>query len=224
MSILDKMETNTIEPQSGKAKNMVIFLHGYGSNKDDLISIGMEWVSDLPDTVFLSPNAPEICDQMPSMGFQWFPIGYSVDRETFERGEFVEKVAPLLNEYIDTQLEKWDIDESNLVVVGFSQGTMVTMYTMPRRKKPCAAILGYSGMLIRPDDLKGEGIVKMPVLAIQGDADNVVPPESLSEIEEGFSAAGFEIETIMRPNVMHGIDEFSMKRGLSFIKEALENK
>ncbi len=222
MNALDRMETNTIEPASGKAKNMVIFLHGYGSNKDDLISIGMEWAPDMPDTVFLSPNAPSSCDMMPMNGYQWFAIRASVDVKTFEREQEAQSVAPILDEYIDAQLEKWGVDESNLVIVGFSQGTMMAMYTMPRRKKPCAAIVGYSGMLLDAAGLKNEGVVKMPVLAIHGAADDVVPPMNLAKVEEGFTDAGFNIETIMREGVMHGIDMFSMKRGLSFIKDTLE--
>ncbi len=222
MNALDKMETNTIEPASGKAKNMVIFLHGYGSNKDDLIGIGAEWAPEMPDTVFLSPNAPAPCDQMPMNAYQWFAIRANVDRATFEREQEAQSVAPLLGEYIDAQLEKWDVDESNLVIVGFSQGTMMAMYTMPRRKKPCAAIVGYSGMLIDAAGLKDDNVVKMPVLAIHGDSDDIVHPSNLQEVEEGFTNAGFNIETILRPQVAHGIDMFSIKRGLSFIKDTLE--
>lgn len=207
-------------PKSGgTAKQMVIFLHGYGSDGHDLISIGREWAGELPDAVFLSPHAPDPCEQSP-MGYQWFSIR-AIDKAVFEREKQIEKVTPVLDAFIDAQLKKWNIDESKLAVVGFSQGAMMAMYTMPRRKKACAAVIGYSGMLLNAAGLKAPGIVKPPVLAIHGDADDVVPPSCLQEVQSGFEAAGFNIETIMRPNLGHGIDNFGLRRGAEFIKAGM---
>jgi phospholipase/carboxylesterase len=98
----------------------------------------------------------------------------------------------------------------------------MAMYTMPRRKEPCAAVVGWSGMMLDAEGLKAPGIVKMPVLAIHGDADEIVPPENLSRVEKAFSGAGFEIEAIMRPGLGHGIDQFGLMRGLQFIQEGFE--
>jgi phospholipase/carboxylesterase len=202
-----------LSPQSGKAKSMVIFLHGYGANGADLLSIGEEWASDLPDTVFLSPNAPD--------GFQWFSIR-AIDEKAFEREKQIETVAPILNAYIDAQLEKWNVPESKLVVAGFSQGAMMAMYTMPRRKNPCAGVIGYSGMLIDAAGLKLPNITKVPILAIHGDRDEIVLPKALAGVEKGFTEAGFNVETIMRPGLAHGIDHFGLMRGLEFTKEVFE--
>jgi phospholipase/carboxylesterase len=210
-----------IAPLSGKAKEMVIILHGYGANGDDLISLAEEWAPELPDAVFLAPNAPDMCEAS-SFGFQWFSIR-AIDERAFEREAQIGLVAPVLSAYIDEQLEKWDVPESRLVVGGFSQGAMMAMYTMPRRKNPCAGVIGYSGMLIDAEGLKAPEIVKMPVLAIHGDSDTVVPPRALAAVESGFSAAGFNVETALRPNLAHGIDHFGLIRGLQFIKEALGN-
>lgn len=196
---------------------MVIFLHGYGSNGEDLLSIGGEWASALPDAVFVSPHAPERCEQWPT-GYQWFSIR-AVDRAALEREKQIEKVTPVLNNFIDSQLKEWGVDESRLVVVGFSQGAMMAMYAMPRRRKPCAGIIGYSGMLLDAPGLKAPGIVKPPVLAIHGDEDDVVLPFCLSEVQAGFSAAGFNVETVMRPGLGHGIDPFGLMRGLEFVKK-----
>lgn len=206
-----------LSPHSGKAQQMVILLHGYGSNGDDLINLAEEWVEDLPDTVFLSPHAPEVCEAF-SSGYQWFSIR-AIDEKAFERERQIEKVTPVLNAYIDEQLRKWDIPDKNLVVGGFSQGAMMALYTMPRRKTACAGVIGYSGMAIDAAGLKAPGIVKMPVLAIHGDADEIVPPKYLESIRTGFSDAGFNVETIMRPDLGHGIDRFGMMRGVQFIKE-----
>jgi phospholipase/carboxylesterase len=96
------------------------------------------------------------------------------------------------------------------------------MYTMPRRKNACAAVIGWSGMIMDAAGLKGEGIVKMPVLAIHGDQDEVVYPDNLGRVDQAFSDAGFEIETAMRPGLGHGIDQFGVMRSLEFIKENFE--
>lgn len=209
-----------IAPKSGPAKNLVVFLHGYGSNGDDLISIGQEWAPYLPDTAFVSPNAPEVCEIW-SQGYQWFSIR-AIDPDAFEREKQAEKAMPALNAFLDAQLAKWGVAESHLLVAGFSQGAMMAMYTMPRRQKPCAGLIGYSGMLIEAEALKRPEMVKIPVLAIHGDRDEVVPPASLEAIERGFSAAGYDVETVLRPGLGHGIDGFGLTRGLDFVKECFE--
>lgn len=215
---MQKIDGNFIAPQSGKARQLVIFLHGYGANGDDLLSIGHEWAQGLPDAAFAAPNAPEVCEAY-AAGYQWFSIR-ALDPAAFERDKSAANVAPVLNAYIDEQLEKWGVSPENLAVVGFSQGAMMAMYAMPRRDKPCGAVIGYSGMLLDAEGLKAPGVVKMPVLAIHGSADEVVPPASLGKVEEGFAAAGFQVETILRPGLGHGIDHFGAMRGLQFIQES----
>jgi phospholipase/carboxylesterase len=217
---MQKLDGPFIPPRSGKAKQLVIFLHGYGANGDDLIAIGEDWGQALPDCAFVSPHAPDVCEAW-SQGYQWFPIR-AISPEAMERDKYAASVAPVLGAFIDQQLAKWGVEEKALAVAGFSQGAMMAMYTMPRRKTPCAAVVGYSGMLLDAQGLKGPGIVKMPVLAIHGDADEIVPPESLARIDRGFSEAGFEIETAMRPGLGHGIDQFGLTRGLQFIQEGFE--
>lgn len=209
-----------IAPQSGTAKQLVVFLHGYGANGDDLLTIGEEWGFALPDAAFVSPNAPQVCDAF-AAGYQWFPIR-AVDRDLIEREKPMMGVMPTLNTYLDEQLAKWGVDESQMVVMGFSQGAMMAMYTMPRRKKACAGVIGYSGMLVDAAGLKADSIQKMPILAIHGDADTVVDPACLTGVDEGFRAAGFDVETIMRPHLGHGIDPFGLMRGVDFCNECFE--
>lgn len=215
-----KLDGPFIAPLSGKAKQVVVLLHGYGANGGDLLSLGTEWQEELPDAAFVSPNAPDICDAF-SAGYQWFPIR-AVEKREIEREKQVQNVVPVLNSFLDEQLKKWSVDDSALAVAGFSQGAMMAMYAMPRRARPCAAIVGYSGMLIDAEGLRQPGIVKVPVLAIHGDADTIVAPDSLKDVEKGFSEAGFEVETVMRPGLAHGIDHFGVMRGGSFIAEGFE--
>lgn len=216
---MKKIDGPSLAPLSGKAKHLVILLHGYGANGEDLLSLGEEWAPELPDAAFAAPNAPEACGVFP-VGYQWFPIR-AIDPREFERERSVENVTPVLHGFIDDQLKKWGVAEDKVIVVGFSQGAMMAMYAMPRRENACAGVIGFSGMLIDAAGLKGAGIVKMPILAIHGEEDTVVPPESLAAIDEGFSAAGFDVETAMRPGLSHAIDQFGLIRGLDFIREKL---
>lgn len=220
MAHIRQLEGPFLPPKSGKAKQLVMFLHGYGANGADLLSLGEEWAEALPDAAFVSPNAPEICEAY-AAGYQWFSIR-AIDEKVFERERQIEKVTPILDAFIDAQLQHWGVGENRLVVAGFSQGAMMAMYTMPRRKIPCAGILAYSGLLIDAAGLKAPGIVKMPVLAIHGDSDEIVPPEHLRAVQSGFSGAGFEVEAVLRPGLGHGIDHFGLMRGVQFIKEAFE--
>lgn len=220
MTQIKKIAGPFLPPKSGKAKELVVFLHGYGSNGDDLLSIGEMWADKLPNAAFASPNAPDICEAYP-VGYQWFSIR-EIDDKILAREKQMEAVTPSLHAFLDEQLKKWDVAESKLAVVGFSQGAMMAMYAMPRRKQACAGVIGYSGMLLDAAGLKEAGIQKMPVLAIHGDSDEVVPPQCLSEVETGFTAAGFDVETVMRPHLGHGIDPFGLMRGVDFCRECFE--
>lgn len=210
-----------IPPRSGTARQLVVFLHGYGANGDDLLTIGDEWAEALPDAAFAAPNAPAVCDMFGG-GFQWFALPPVLDRASFDRSEPMKAAAPALHDYLDAELARWNLDESKLVVAGFSQGAMMAMYAMPRRKKACAGVIGYSGMLVDAKGLLAAGIQKMPVLAIHGSADEVVPPGSLADVGQGFEAAGFDVETVMRPGLGHGIDYFGLSRGVDFCRECFE--
>lgn len=215
------LQGNFIAPQSGTARQLVVFLHGYGANGDDLLSLGEEWAEKLPDAAFAAPNATQVCDIFAG-GFQWFALPPVIDRASFDRSPALQEAAPILNAYLDAELARWGLDDSQLIVAGFSQGAMMAMYAMPRRSKACAGVIGYSGMLVDAEGLKAAGIQKMPILAIHGAEDQVVPPQSLDAVAEGFEAAGFDVETVMRPHLGHGIDHFGLMRGVDFCRECFE--
>lgn len=217
---MKKLDGPFLPPLSGKAKQLVILLHGYGDSGNGLIGIGQEWAEGLPDAAFVAPHGPEPCESWPS-GYQWFSLraAEGISTGAFERGNVAKQPAAILNAFIDEQLKKWSVDDSALAVGGFSQGAMMAMYTMPRRKNPCAAVVGYSGLLVDAEGLKAPGIVKPTVLAIHGAEDEVVIPQSLEGVKKGFSAAGFDVETVLRPHLGHSIDEYGLMHGLRFLQK-----
>lgn len=221
---MQKLTGPQLSPRNGKAGSLVIILHGYGDSGQGILGLGHEWAAEMPDTAFVAPNAISVCEEW-AAGYQWFSLrarDNALNPEMFNRADVIGPAHAALDQFIDEQLAYWGLDESRLAVAGFSQGAMMAMYTMPRRKKACAAIIGYSGMIVDSEGLKAPGIVKPPVLAIHGAADEVVPPQCLAGVEQAFDAAGFDVETVMRNGLAHSIDAFGLNRGMQFMLENFE--
>src|SRR6266849_4659240 len=140
-----------LEPR-GSARQLVVFLHGYGADGNDLIEIGRAWQGLLPDAAFVSPHAPRPCGQAP-VGREWFPLTF---REANERWVGVQAAAPGLDKFLDAELARRKLPPSALALVGFSQGTMMALHVGLRRAVSPAAIVGYSGLLVLPPELNAE--------------------------------------------------------------------
>src|SRR5260221_684935 len=164
-----------LEVRGGQAKRLVVFLHGYGADGNDLIEIGKAWQPLLPDTAFVSPHAPEPCGQAPT-GRQWFSLTM---REPSERWTGANKAAPALERFLDAELKRRNLQPSALALVGFSQGTMMALHVGLRRAVAPFAIVGYSGLLVVPPDANAEKFAaeiksRPPVLLVHGDQDELI--------------------------------------------------
>jgi phospholipase/carboxylesterase len=206
------------KPASGdKPRQLVVLLHGLGADGNDLIALAPYWAPLLPDAEFISPDAPFPCDMAP-FGRQWFSLQ---DRSPDAILAGVRAAAPILDRFLDDALAARGLDESKLSLVGFSQGTMMSLYVGLRRAKAPACIVGYSGALIGADTLPNEIRSQPPVLLIHGDADEIVPPQALPAAVKGLKAVGVPIEELVCPGLGHGIDEAGLKRGGAFLRQAL---
>lgn len=201
----------------GPAKQLIIFLHGVGADGNDLISLAPLMAEFFPDAHFVSPNAPFPCDMAP-FGYQWFSLQ---DRNPEVLLEGVRKAEPILNDFINEQLEKVNLSDDKLALVGFSQGTMTALHTALRRPNACACILGYSGALLMPGILPDEIKSRPPVCLVHGEADEVVPFVALDEAQRGLMNAGVEVEAHSNPELGHGIDPGGLKIGVDFLKKHL---
>jgi phospholipase/carboxylesterase len=217
MSPIPILTGPSVPPLAGGAPTaLVVLLHGYGSNGQDLIGLVPHWREALPHTQFLSPDAPEPCPGAPG-GFQWW--GLSATRTSAERAAGVARPAAALNGFLDQQLARLGLAEDRLALVGFSQGTMEALHVGPRRATPIAGILGYSGALADPDALAAEVKSKPPVRLIHADA--VVPLEEMDHAKAALDALGFAVDAHVRPGLGHGIDEAGLELGRDFLVERL---
>lgn len=201
---------------SGQAKALVVFLHGYGADGNDLIAIGREWRALMPDVAFAAPHAPSLLPGSP-MGRQWFPLTF---RDPDERRRGVIAARPDLDAFLDAELARAGVAPDGLALVGFSQGTMMALHVGLRRRVPPAAILGYSGMLVSPETLKDEATGKPPILLIHGDRDEVIPIDALFAATDGLGAAEIPCEWHLSPGLGHGIDGEGLRQGAAFLASA----
>jgi len=207
-----------LEPRSGRAQQLVVFLHGYGADGNDLIEIGRAWQGQLPDAAFASPHAPRPCGQAP-VGREWFPLTF---RNPDERWTGVNQAAPILENFLDAELKRRNLPLSALALVGFSQGTMMALHVGLRRAIAPAAIVGYSGMLVTPE--KGDPSAfaaeirsRPPVLLIHGDADELIPGQALFHAAQGLAALDVPAEWHISPGIGHGIDQEGLRHGGEFL-------
>ena len=216
-----------IEAKSRQTKQLVVFLHGYGADGNDLIELGKQWRSIMPDSAFVSPNAPDRCAASPS-GRQWFPLSASPPddpRGAADRWKGAQYARPNIDGFLDAELQRLGLDDSKLALVGFSQGAMMAMHVGLRRKRAPAAIVGFSGLLVGPErlpeararDAKGN---PPPILLIHGDQDPMIPVDAMFIAAEQLAAAGLPTQYHLSLGVGHGIDGGGLKHAGLFLAKA----
>jgi len=207
-----------LAPRSGSARRLVVFLHGYGADGNDLIEIGRAWQPLLPDAAFVSPHAPEPCGQAPG-GRQWFALTF---RDPNERWVGVNKAAPVLERFLEAELSRHRLPPAALALVGFSQGTMMALHVGLRRVVPPAAIVGYSGLLVLPPNAAVETFAaeiksRPPVLLVHGDRDELIPAQALFQTTQGLAALEVPVQWHLSAGVGHGIDGEGLRHGGEFL-------
>ncbi len=215
-----------IEPRAGgAARQLVVFLHGYGADGNDLIEIGRAWQPIMPHAAFVSPHAPHPCGQG-GPGREWFPLS---DRAMSERWRGTTTCAPALDKFLDAELARRNLPPSALALVGFSQGTMMALHVGLRRATAPLAIVGYSGLLVVPPDGKMEAFApqirsKPPILLIHGDSDDLIPPQALFLATNTLAALEVPVEWHLSPGIGHGIDQEGLRHGGEFLARRMAGR
>jgi phospholipase/carboxylesterase len=214
MAQIPPIDGPSLPPKDGGApEQLVILLHGIGADGNDLIGLAPLYQSILPKAFFVSPNAPFRFDMAP-FGYQWFSLQ---DFQPNTRLIGVQGVSPVVDAFIDSQLRKWRLNESDLVLIGFSQGAMMALHVGLRREEPLAGIIAHSGMLVGEELLAAEIRSRPPILLTHGAIDEVLPAQALPLAEAALKNAGVDVEAHVMPQLGHGIDENTILLDLRFL-------
>jgi phospholipase/carboxylesterase len=203
-----------------KPSGLLVFLHGYGADGADLLGLADVLAPHLPGVAFAAPDAPERCVGG-GFGYQWFPIPW-LDGSPVELAEAgLDAASKDLNGFLDARLAEAGLGADRLVLVGFSQGAMMSLQVALRRAEPVAGVVAISGRLLRPDRLAAEIMVRPPVLLIHGDQDPVVPFQDMEKAGQALVGAGVPTYGHVMKGTGHGIAPDGLGAALQFIKERL---
>jgi phospholipase/carboxylesterase len=205
----------------GQAAGLIVFLHGYGADGSDLLGLADPMAPHLPGMAFVAPDAPERCAGG-GFGHQWFPIPWLDGSPQAAADAGLDASTVDLNAFLDARLAEEGLTPDRLVIVGFSQGAMMSMHVAPRRDRAVAGIVAISGRLLRPELLAAEARVKPPVLLIHGDQDPVVPFADMGKAGDALTAAGFATYGHVMEGTGHGIAPDGLGVALRFIRDRLQ--
>ena len=206
---------STIINSGTSVKNAIILCHGYGGDGKDISIVAHYWKNFLPNTLFVCPNAPEVCKVNPD-GFQWFDLMDQTDDEILSKSLSAENN---LNKLIDEVIERNKLNINQISLVGFSQGCMISLQTALKRKDQIKCLIGYSGKILNPKHLSKNILSRPEIYLMHGDKDNVVPITSLLEAKDFFLKQDYQIKTKIFKNCEHRIPTEGLSAGLEFLKK-----
>lgn len=219
-----------IPAAAGRTSQLVVFLHGYGADGNDLIELGRQWRALMPEAAFISPHAPERSSA--GMGRQWFALSNRPPDDPSggaERWNGAVKARGAIDAFLDAELKRLGLDDSKLALVGFSQGSMMALHVGLRRPRAPAAILGFSGLLVGPEHLS-EATARdargapPPILLIHGDQDPLIPFEAMFMAAEALAQASIPTQWHLSLGIGHGIDAEGLRHGGLFLAKAFANR
>lgn len=203
-------------------KYLVVFLHGYGANGENLINLSYEFKAVLPEAHFISPNAIEPWEGGFPHSYQWFSLRGGLDRAKLgDAMEDIKNSNRILQNFISAQLKRFELEPKNLILVGFSQGAMMAMYQGLIEPTTPAGIIAFSGKLVLPEMI-GEKIISKPeICLIHGEADSVVPFSNFLEAQKILEKVNVPFEAHAVPRLDHSIDLHGIRAAQNFIKKII---
>ena len=205
---------------SGRARQMVVVLHGYGADGADLLGLADPLGPHLPDAVFYAPDAPDPCAGNP-FGRQWFGIPRFDGSTNNQAMAGLTRAQLAVNRFLDARLRDEGLAAKDLILLGFSQGAMTALHVAPRRSAPIAGVIAISGRLIAPERLGPETTAKPPVLLMHGDRDEVVEFGEMASAGNALVAAGFDTYGHVMKGAGHGIAPDGLQVALAFLQDRL---
>ena len=212
------LEATSISPLSkNKPQQVIVLCHGYGGDGQDISNLAIHWQRFLPETIFLCPNAPEICS-VNSQGYQWFDLSSDKEELILEKSLVAEEK---LNTFLDQVLDNFQLEFNNLALVGFSQGCMMSIQIALKKKKQISCLIGYSGKVINQKHLSDNIHSKPKIFLMHGANDTIVSSTHLLEAKEYLAKHGLKVKTKMFKDCEHRIPVKGVSLGLGFLKKNL---
>tara|TARA_Y100000590_G_scaffold169086_1_gene193689 strand:- start:5328 stop:5981 length:654 start_codon:yes stop_codon:yes gene_type:complete len=215
MKKLNKINGPRLEPKN--PNSLIVMLHGYGSDGNDLFSLSSVLSDNFPNSVIIAPNAPFECEMSP-VGYQWFSL---TDRSVEAMTQGVRDAAPILNEFLDSVSKEYNINQDRIILFGFSQGTMMALYVALTGKIFFSSVLGFSGSLLGFESIESERINKVPIFLSHGDQDEVVPVGSIDYAAKILKKNGIDFETNIESGLGHSIGNIGLEKGIKFASQNL---
>jgi len=212
------LNLTSIPPLSkNKPRQAIVLCHGYGGDGKDISALAIHWQRFLPEAIFLCPNAPEVCSINPQ-GYQWFDLTTEKEEVILEKSLIAEEK---LNTFLDQVFDNLQLESSNLALVGFSQGCMMSIQVGLKREKKINCLIGYSGKVINQKHLSNNINSKPKIFLMHGENDTIVSPTYLLEAKEYLKKHGINVKTKMFKNCEHTIPVEGSSLGLEFLKKNL---
>ena len=210
------LDTKLIKPDSDKEiKNIVVLLHGYGGDGNDIAQVTLNWKRFLPNTLFVCPNAPEICSVNPS-GYQWFDLSQDNEEYIINKSK---KNEIILKKFLNEIKEKFSIPNSKICLSGFSQGCMMSINVGLSSDEKFSGILGFSGKIISKKELSKRITHKPEILLIHGENDDIVSCVKSLEAKDFLERNKVSVKLEIIKNCGHHIPIEASSIGLKFIKK-----
>ena len=212
------LDVTTVLPLSNnKPSQAIVLCHGYGGDGKDISTLAINWQRFLPDTIFLCPNAPQVCS-INSQGYQWFDLTSEKEEIILEKSLEAEKK---LSTFLDQVFNNFQLETNKLSLVGFSQGCMMSLQVGLKKKQQINSVIGYSGKIINKKYLTNNINSKPKIFLMHGENDTIVPPTSLLEAKEYLKNHGISVKTKLFKNCEHAIPVEGVSLGLEFLKKNL---
>ncbi len=212
------LSMTSIPPLSNnRPRQAIVLCHGYGGDGKDISALAINWQRFLPDAIFLCPDAPEVCSINPQ-GYQWFDLTIEKEEVILEKSLIAEEK---LNKFLDQVLNNFELESTNLALVGFSQGCMISIQAALKRNKEINCLIGYSGKIVNQKHLSNNINSKPKIFLMHGANDTIVSPTHLLESKEYLKKCGINTKIKMFKNCEHRIPVEGSSLGLGFLKKNL---
>jgi phospholipase/carboxylesterase len=206
-------------PKTGKPSKIVLLIHGYGSNMHDLIALAPELEEHFQDFAYVSINGYQPFEGDPSgHARQWFSL-VNRDEDVLYHG--LELAYKRVGGFIQQQLERFDLKYTDVILMGFSQGCMLSLHTALKLPENIAGVVGFSGALVGAGEILPEANKQQRICLIHGIEDNVVPHELMLASASAMNKVGISVEQHSCKHLAHGISLEGMQHAIKFIKNII---